>query len=1148
MALQIDLLGSVRLRGASGEEVTVGSAHARVALAMLTLQRHRGVSRDVLAETLWPGGLPPTWASALRSIVSRVRSHVSDALGADHDDLLTAEGGRYVLRLPADAVVDVERAADLVARAGEALASGDADRARELATAATRPLAADFLPDHDSDWALGQRERLAELLVSGLEVQSLAAGAAGDAGDALASAMAAVEAAPLRESAHRSLMAAHAAAGNRSEALRVYERLRRLLADELGVDPDLETEAAHLALLGPAPEVGAGDEPLGRPPALAPEVPVVGREAELAAVTAAWSQALRGDAPLVVITGGPGLGKTRLAREVAGRAVADGARVLLGRCDERATVPYQPIVELLDPLLAATPADDLAALPPAARAELAAVFPGASALGDPGPARNRLALFDGVSQLVRSAALDHPLLVILDDLQWVDDDSAELLRHVARDCEGQRLLLLALVRSGTAPDRPVSRLIRTARRDGRLLRVPLHGLDQVAVRRLVHEILPGHDEVAAAVPRLVDESSGNPFVLLEELRALTRESEPAHDPVERSDPSSRSGAGETEELDEFVAAQLAGLSATARTLLVGAAVLGREFDLATVAYAAGLDTDDAADDLDEARAARLVVDAPGSDTHQQYRFTHDLLRRRLYARLAAGRRQRWHGRLADALEDRHDQVDVALVARHRCAAAEPGGDVRAVQWALAAAREAGANGAVSDAVDWCERARGHVAPGDAALESEVLTELGLARMHRGDPEGASILFDGALRARRSGRVDVAARAALVLAEMAGERPELEDDARALLDEVLDEGSSIRPADATRVHRRSWAQLIARRVGLAGSSAEEGDTRLTTAMAVLRRELNAVQGPGELALRTRLADDLRTTAARAGDRDSLVVAAHHRAMSAATAGDDRTLLDALQVIRATAATGISDSLARSVELLVAEREVVEAVTEGRFGSVTVPPAGAWLPSELGPPEPGAMADHQLVVADWLVGRLDGVPAGDPAAGSERSGLLQAETALAQLARGARGRAHMGVRELLGGGALDPGADEWLHTVGLLGFAAVEIGDPQLATDVADLLTPYASLTCGTGYRTFVGTASYHLGRLAAVAERWSDAEAHLTTALRQLAGGRGRPWIALTQHALAEVLQGRGRSSDRESIVALRSEAAHVTTELGLRLG
>src|SRR5690606_11464729 len=102
------------------------------------------------------------------------------------------------------------------------------------------------------------------------------------------------------------------------------------------------------------------------------------------------------------------------------------------------------------------------------------------------------------------------------------------------------------------------------------------------------------------------------------------------------------------------------------------------------------------------------------------------------------------------------------------------------------------------------------------------------------------------------------------------------------------------------------------------------------------------------------------------------------------------------------------------------------------------------------------------------------------------------------------------------------------------------------EVRHHLAPYADLVCGVGYRTFVGAATFHLGRLAAAAGDLAEAERHLLASLRLHSTWRARPWVTLTQRALADVLETRGRPSDREWIAALRAEAAWVTGNLGLR--
>jgi hypothetical protein len=133
-----------------------------------------------------------------------------------------------------------------------------------------------------------------------------------------------------------------------------------------------------------------------------------------------------------------------------------------------------------------------------------------------------------------------------------------------------------------------------------------------------------------------------------------------------------------------------------------------------------------------------------------------------------------------------------------------------------------------------------------------------------------------------------------------------------------------------------------------------------------------------------------------------------------------------------------------------------------------------------------------------------------------------------------------------GPAGPEGPERLHALGIAALAACDAGDVERAAEVRALLAPYADLVCCLGYRTFAGAASFHLGRLAALAGDWGDAERHLLAALRVHSAWRARAWVALTQAALADVLDARGRPSDREWIEGLRAEAGWLTSTLGLR--
>ncbi|WP_328859491.1 AfsR/SARP family transcriptional regulator [Streptomyces sp. NBC_00306] len=245
----IRLIGLVTIEHEGLAPLHVSGGQAQTVLARLVLERESGTVREHLADTLWPEGLPDTWASALRGVVSRVRAHLANPLQRPGETPLVSQSGRYLLRLPEGAAVDVEAAERAVAQAEAALADGGHATAQQLSAGAVAQLRGSFLPAQEGEWAGGVRERLEDLRLRALELASLSAAGLGEEHPALRYAEEAVRHAPLRESAHRCRMTAHAAAGNRADALRAYHRLREVLAEELGIDPAAETQAAYLELL-----------------------------------------------------------------------------------------------------------------------------------------------------------------------------------------------------------------------------------------------------------------------------------------------------------------------------------------------------------------------------------------------------------------------------------------------------------------------------------------------------------------------------------------------------------------------------------------------------------------------------------------------------------------------------------------------------------------------------------------------------------------------------------------------------------------------------------------------------------------------------------------------------------------------------------
>jgi DNA-binding SARP family transcriptional activator len=220
----------------------------RVAFAYLVTERGHPVSREELAAVLWPRDRAPAWASALHALVSKLRALLTRA-GMDGGALLTAEGGCYELRLPRGAWVDLDAAADAIHQAEAAARRGDWPGAYGPSAVAHHIARRSFLPGEEGSWIDLRRERLRSILVRALECRAEVYLWNREHPLAVEAAREAVSLEPFRETSHQLLMRAHAAAGNTAEALLAYERCRRSIAEELGVDPSPATKLVYEGIL-----------------------------------------------------------------------------------------------------------------------------------------------------------------------------------------------------------------------------------------------------------------------------------------------------------------------------------------------------------------------------------------------------------------------------------------------------------------------------------------------------------------------------------------------------------------------------------------------------------------------------------------------------------------------------------------------------------------------------------------------------------------------------------------------------------------------------------------------------------------------------------------------------------------------------------
>jgi tetratricopeptide (TPR) repeat protein len=500
----------------------------------------------------------------------------------------------------------------------------------------------------------------------------------------------------------------------------------------------------------------------------------IGRDAELERLGQLWKEAAAGERRVALLAGEPGVGKTRLAAEIAIRVHDEGGLVLGGRCDEDLGVPYQPVVEALRHFVDHTPpaelrqrlgryGGELTRLMP----EVAERVPELSAPLQSDPETERFRLFDAVAAWLTAASAEDPLLLVVDDLQWAAKPSLLLLRHVIRSPAPGRVFVVGTYRDTELTyDHPLVDLLADLRRQEGVERLSLFGLDSVGVATYVEQAAGRAlaEEDLALARAIHDETQGNPFFVREVLRhlaetgAITREKG-------RWASLSVTEVGIPEGIREVIGRRLARLSEETNRALRLASVAGTDFELSIIGRAGDMDEDDVLATLEEATAARLVIEEPAGG---RYRFAHALVRDTLYEALSATRRSTLHRRIGEAIEATHAAAlddHLPALAHHWgrapvMAAATP----KAVDYATRAGHRALAQLAHDEAVAYYRQAlellTATEGPVDEDARLELLVSLGEAEHRAGDPAQRETLLRAAELARRQGNAPALARAAL----------------------------------------------------------------------------------------------------------------------------------------------------------------------------------------------------------------------------------------------------------------------------------------------------------------------------------------------------------------------------------------------------
>jgi DNA-binding SARP family transcriptional activator len=700
--LRIRLLGELDLRHGDVPVPPLGSARAESLLAYLLLHRAAAQPRQRVAFLLWPDSSEPQARTNLRHLLHILRRALPGA-----DRFLEATPRTLRWREDAPCWVDLAAFEDAISRADRS-----EDPAQEVAPLreAVELYGGDLLESSYDEWLLEERERLRRRWLQALERLVELLESRGEHAEAIGYAERVLRADPLREATYRMLMRLHHARGDRARALRTYHACAATLERELRVEPSPATRRAYEELL-PARGAAAGGERtagtglLGRPP-------LVGRAAQRAHLAGLWRAAERGGARLVLVTGEPGAGKSRLVEEFRSWCVQRGAAAAEARSyPAEGALAYGPVVSWLrSDALAAQPGR----LDPGRQGELARLLPelrpAARPFPPPGPPDRdqRLLLFEALAGAILAHA--GPLLLVADDLHWADRETLQFLHYLLRAHPQAPLLVVAAARREELDQgHPLHDLLSGLRALDRVAEVEVGRLSGEETAALAERLLR-HPLGEVRAERLYAETEGNPLFVVEALRAgWSGQDEPA--PM-------------TPKVQAVIESRLAQLSGPARDLVGVAATIGREFSTDVLAEASQAGEAALVGGLDELWRRRLVRDQ-GPDA---YDFTHDRVREVAYLALSPARRRHTHLLVARALERLHaaDPAPVAaqLAAHHeRAGAAE-----EAVAWYERAAAAAQRLPAYAEAARLLERALELLqapAPTPARRERElaVLTRL-----------------------------------------------------------------------------------------------------------------------------------------------------------------------------------------------------------------------------------------------------------------------------------------------------------------------------------------------------------------------------------------------------------------------------------------
>jgi serine/threonine protein kinase/predicted ATPase len=618
-ALRISLFGNLRITLAGSPVEAVNTNRLQSLIAYLILHGDMPQPRERLAFMLWPASSESQARTNLRQLLH----HLKRALPAECNSLMT---DHFTVRWRQDGPCSID-IVDFQASIAEAgAARTEKDRAREIKSlaSAAQVYEDDLLPALYDDWLTPLREGYRRQISDALQRLALLFEEQSGYTEAIACAERLVALDALCESHHQLLIRLHAANHDRASALRAYHQCMRVLRRELGVEPGAATQELFDRILKEEP--GASLSPAAKPvPQLQKQRALVGRTQEWHQLASAWQSAVEDGPRVAIISGEPGIGKTRLADELYQSCVRQGHAAARSRCYAgQGQVAYAPVAEWLRSDVVRAGWTNLA---PQQLMELSRLVPEICDqprhLAPLAESWQRLHFYESLGAAF--GKIRKPALLFLDDMQWCDPDSFEWLNALLTSSAAAGVLLLGTVRAEeTGREHPFTRFLAGLRQSGIVLEIPLEPLDAEETVELAR-LESAKPLESGNLGEIFRSTGGNPLFVVESVRAGLRSTK----------------------VHAVIAARLAQLTAASYELAGLASVVGRPFSFEVLEKATDWDERSVSQALEELWRRRIIESRGASE----YDFTHDRLREVAFSELSLVRKRYWHRRMARALAE-----------------------------------------------------------------------------------------------------------------------------------------------------------------------------------------------------------------------------------------------------------------------------------------------------------------------------------------------------------------------------------------------------------------------------------------------------------------------------------------------------------------